>query len=63
MVGQNIATFHPKSTSNSDFDKGGCVIQVEWTKALCDNCQTMLYVIVYISQGSISDIYVVDSCV
>ena len=24
-------------TSNLDFDKGGCVIQVEWTKALFDN--------------------------
>ena len=21
-------------TSNLDFDKGGCVIQIEWTKAL-----------------------------
>ena len=29
-------------TSNWDFDKGGCVIQIEWTKALCDNCQPML---------------------
>ena len=29
-------------TSNSDFNKGGCVIQIEWTKALCDNCQHML---------------------
>ena len=24
-------------TSSSDFDKGGCVIQIEWTKALCDS--------------------------
>ena len=29
-------------TSNLDFDKGGYVIQVEWTKALCHNCQPML---------------------
>ena len=30
------------TTSISDFDKGGCVIQMEWTKAVCDNCQPML---------------------
>ena len=24
-----------KWTSNLDFDKEGCVIQVKWTKALC----------------------------
>ena len=29
-------------TSNLDFDKGGCVIQVEWSKALCNNCQPIL---------------------
>ena len=29
-------------TSNSNFNKEGCVIQIEWTKALCDNCQPML---------------------
>ena len=33
-------------TFRLDFDKGGCVIQVEWTKALCDNCQPMLSIIV-----------------
>ena len=27
------------ATSNSDFDKGGCIIQVEWTKALCNTYQ------------------------
>ena len=26
-------------TSNSDFDQGGCIMQIEWTKALCNNCQ------------------------
>ena len=29
-------------TSNSDFDQGGCVMQIEWTKAFCNNCQPML---------------------
>ena len=29
-------------TSNLDFEKEGCVTQIEWTKALCDNCQPML---------------------
>ena len=29
-------------TTNSDFDQGGCVMQIEWTKALCNNCQPML---------------------
>ena len=28
-------------TSNSDFDKGGLVIQINWTKALCNNCHPM----------------------
>ena len=23
-------------TSDSDFDQGGCVMQIEWTKALCN---------------------------
>ena len=36
--------FH--DTSNSDFDKEGCVIQVEWTKAVCDNCQPMLLTLI-----------------
>ena len=34
-------------TSNSNFDKGGCVIQIEWTKALCNIYQPMLQIIVY----------------
>ena len=29
-------------TSNSDFDQEGCVMQIEWTKALCNNDQPML---------------------
>ena len=29
-------------TSNLDFDQGRCVMQIEWTKALCNNYQPML---------------------
>ena len=29
-------------TSNSDFDQGGYIMQIEWTKALCNNSQPML---------------------
>ena len=29
-------------TSHLDFDKGGCVTQVEWINVLCDNCQISL---------------------
>ena len=29
-------------TSNLDFQQEGCVIQIEWSKALCNNCQPML---------------------
>ena len=29
-------------TFNLDFDQGGYVMQIEWTKALCNNCQPML---------------------
>ena len=31
-----------KWISNLDFDQEGCVIQIEWTKALYNNCQPML---------------------
>ena len=50
-------------TSNLDFDKGGHVIQIQWTKALCDNCQPMLKIIVYRSQRSVSEIHEADSCI
>ena len=29
-------------TSDLYFDEEGYVIQIEWAKALCDNCQPML---------------------
>ena len=29
-------------TFSLDFDKGGCIIQIEWTKALYNNYQPML---------------------
>ena len=29
-------------TSNLDCDQGGSVIQIEWTKAFCNNCQPIL---------------------
>ena len=32
-------------TSDSDFDKGGCVIQIEWTKALCNNAHALKYIV------------------
>ena len=50
-------------TSDLDFDKGGCVIQIEWTKALCKCWEPMLLIIVYRSEKSISNIYGADSCV
>ena len=51
--GNNHGTFRPQSlhrhnsmachiTSNWDFDKGDCVIWVQGTKTLCDNCQPRL---------------------
>ena len=43
-------------TSNLDIDQGGCVMEIEWTKALCNNYQPILYIIVYGSQTSVSDI-------
>ena len=42
-------------TSSSDFNKGDHVIHFEWTKALYDNCQPMLWIIVYEIQRSASD--------
>ena len=26
-------------TSNLEFEQNGCVIEIEWTKDLCNNCQ------------------------
>ena len=46
-------------TSHLDFDKGGCVTQVEWINVLCDNCQA---IIVYRSEMSVSNIPEADSC-
>ena len=40
MTKRNSVVCHV--TSNSDFDQGGCVMQIEWTKALCNNCQPIL---------------------
>ena len=37
MTNRNSIACH--ITSSLDFDKGGCVIQIEWTKALCNDCQ------------------------
>ena len=54
MIKRNSMACH--ITSNSDFDQGGYVMQIEWTNALCNNCQPILLIIVYGSQTSISDI-------
>ena len=40
MTKRNSVACH--ITSNLYFDKEGCVIQIEWTKAICDNYQSML---------------------
>ena len=48
-------------TFNSNSDKGRCAIQIEWTKALCDNCQPMLKIMVYRSERSTLNIFEADS--
>ena len=50
----NISTVH--------INKGGCVIQIEQTKALCNSYQHILKIIVYRSQRSVSDIDEADLC-
>ena len=40
-VQTSLGQFSAQCTSNLDFDQGSCVIQIEWTKTICNNCQPM----------------------